>query len=283
MLRYSLLLVSTALFSSSIFALSSFSELTTYPQFCMQAAYNEELFMNFKKAPVYTEVLEHVTYEHGKKYLEIVLHESPTFREKFDLFRVNDTQGNPVTYSYDAAGLFSPTTLRYMKVASDLKNQFGSLDTWNIIEIGGGYGGQCVILSKLFKFASYTIVDLPGPLALTEKYLKNLGITNVIFKTSDELIEDQKYDLVISNYAFSECNSSLQEEYLKKVLYKATTGYLTCNFIELREINILTKDALIQRLNNKNIICKELPEVPLTASNNYIIVWNSQPNSLVRF
>jgi hypothetical protein len=37
------------------------------------------------------------------------------------------------------------------------------------------------------------------------------------------------YDLVISNYAFSEFNRELQNEYLEKVILKSRSGYLLMN------------------------------------------------------
>lgn len=270
------LLISTLFLSASpLFSLTSFSEMSSYPEFCIQASQDPVIFSNFKSTPVYSEVLEHVTYEQGKEYLDIILREAPEFKEqgKFDIFRENDSLGNPVVYSYENIGSFSPTTLRYIKVALDLKKQFGSLDNLNIVEIGGGYGGQCFILSKLFKFKSYTIIDLPGALALTQKYLSTLGVTNVSYVKPDEVRPNQMYDLAISNYAFSECATTLQEEYLKKVLYKSTMGYLTCNYMELAEITVLTNEELKNKLCSAKIMPQELPETPSTAVGNYIIVW----------
>ncbi len=266
------------LFSSAIYSVTSPSELSCYPQFCMEAASNEQTFSNFKRAPVYTEVLEHVSYEKGQEYLSYVLQQSPEFQEKLNLFRENDLLGNPYAYSYGAFGTFSPTTLRYIKVASEITKIFGSLNNLHIVEIGGGYGGQCFILSKLYTFASYTIIDLPGPLALTKKYLHTLGVENVTFLTPDMISTNQSYDFAISNYAFSECNTQVQEDYLNKVLSKSTRGYLTCNYEKVGGIIVLTKSELLQKLNEKKIVCKELPEEPSTGNTNYLVVWPSTPS-----
>ena len=64
----------------------------------------------------------------------------------FHRFRENDRLGSPLTCDYDACGRFSPTTLRYAKVYSDLMRLFRDLDGQRIIEIGGGYGGQCFVI-----------------------------------------------------------------------------------------------------------------------------------------
>lgn len=263
--------------SSKLFAVTSHSELSSYPQFCLDASSNDTIFSSFKRAAAYTLVLEHVTCEQGHEYLNHILEQSPEFQKKFDLFRENDRLGSPHIYPYGQAGSFSPTTLRYINVASEITKLFGSLDNLHIVEIGAGYGGQCFTLSKLYNFASYTIIDLPGPLALAQKYLKTLGVKNVIFRTPDMISNDQSYDFVISNYAFSECTVKVQEEYLDKVLRQSKRGYLTCNYEKVGGLVVLTKDELLQKLSDKKIPCKELPETPSTGKTNYLVIWNKNP------
>ena len=53
---------------------------------------------------------------------------------------------------------------------SDLRALLGSLDDLDIIEIGGGYGGQCFVTSVVHSPKSYTLVDLEPCLAL-QKHL----------------------------------------------------------------------------------------------------------------
>jgi hypothetical protein len=249
---------------------TSTSDDGLYPVFCHNAAENPALFANFKRAPVYTKILEHVNYEFGASYLQIALRQSPEFRLSLDGVRENDRIGNPVIYKYGEFGCFSPTTLRYLKVASDLKKHFGTIRDMKIVEIGGGYGGQCLVLSKLFSIGSYTIIDLPGPLELTKKYLESHGITNVRYISANDVSKMDPYDLVLSNYAYSECNKKIEDEYLEKVLCSAAKGYLTCNDCDSRTY---TKAELMQRLNKVLANIVEFPEEPVTDVGNYIVVW----------
>jgi hypothetical protein len=102
-----------------------------------------------------------------------------------------------------------------------------------IVEIGGGYGGQCAIISRFFNPALYTIVDLEPCLKLTRRYLDSLGIHGVNYVTMRELDETYTkggFDLVISNYAFSELSRSVQDEYVSKIISGASRGYFLCNF-----------------------------------------------------
>jgi hypothetical protein len=80
------------------------------------------------------------------------------------------------------------------------------------------------------------------------------------------------YDLVISNYAFSELPSPLQIAYIDKVISKAKRGYLTMNTGKTessRDENKLTIEDLRNRLPPFEI----LPESPLPSPNTYIIIW----------
>ena len=79
------------------------------------------------------------------------------------------------------------------------------------------------------------------------------------------------YDLVISNYAFSELPKDLQTVYIDKVLKKSKRGYLTMNsgwgghFSDGK----LSAIELLNQLPN----IKFLEEYPLTYKYNYIVVW----------
>src|SRR5439155_3421529 len=139
---------------------SSITDHVDYTSFCALAATNPDVFATFKPEPVYREVLEHVTCKQGRAYLERVLSRTPELARYLDRFRENDRLGSPQTCTYAGYGRFSPTTLRYAKVLSDLVVLFGSLDGFRIVEIGCGYGGQCFITSVAASPACYTLVDL---------------------------------------------------------------------------------------------------------------------------
>lgn len=270
--------VLTCFYVSNIFAeITSVTDNDTYPQFCQEAAENSALFAQFKSMPVYSGVVENVSYEQGKEYLDVIKKQSPELLDYLEAFKSNDSIGNPQKFYYDDVGEISPTTLRYIKIASDLKMLFGSLDQCIIVEIGGGYGGQCKILADIFHFKKYIIFDLPGPLALAKRYLKELEVKNVQFLSFDSMISDKTFDLVISNYAFSECTSKMQQKYIEDVFAHSNKGYLLCNNFPANDpLSHLFSNKIetLEKLSNQHISWTELEEYPKTSPENYLIVWS---------
>lgn len=251
---------------------TSISDNRRYPTFCEMAAKNDRVFLTFKRNLAYTAILEHVSYSQGKEYLEIILSQSPELTDWFNKFRENDRYGDPYIFDYGPHGEFSPTTLRYIKVLSDLRTIFGDLNNMRVIEIGGGYGGQCKIISDVFDISSYIIVDLKPVLNLAKKYLDKLKVKNVKFLTADALTKNEKYDLVISNYAFTECTKTVQDIYFEKVIMNSQRGYITCNFISDNfGLDSYAKIDLINKIEN----CRIIEEKPLTHPRNCILVWDS--------
>ncbi len=215
--------------------ITSCSDNNQYPSFCHQSVIDEETFKNFRRNPIYTSIVETVPYKAGRDYLKSALSQTPEIYKYFVKFMSNDTVGNPQTYAYrrnllSKKLMFSPTTLRYIKVLSDLNYFFKSLDGMKIIEIGGGYGGLCKIISDMFQIKSYTIVDLDPCLKLAKKYLDEFSVKRVNYATSDSLEKQGEYDLVISNYAFSEIERSIQDVYVKKIINNSSRGYMLANF-----------------------------------------------------
>lgn len=248
----------------------SLTNNSTYPFFCQNAANDEVVFQSFKSNPIYREVLEHVSYDQGKSYLAIIKKEYPDLLANPDKLRQNDKLGTPIAFEYDQIGKFSPTTLRYIKVAGDLRKEFGDLSKMHIVEIGAGYGGQCKVINDLFGFASYTIIDLPSCNALTKKYLDKLGIKNVEFQDHDKLTKNKKYDLLISNYGFSQCDRGEQQKYLEKVIDMVPKGYMTCNFISK---DSMATHELIKILSAVKNNLKIQAETPNIVSSNLVFIW----------
>jgi hypothetical protein len=270
-------LMSFLIFLSYLFQIHAESiskGIVSYPHFCQLAADNEEVFNDFKRNPIYQKILEHVPYDLGLLYLNIIVNEYPELLIHFDRFRQNDLLGNPLTFDYENVGYFSPTTLRYIKIAGDLKKKFGDLSKMHIVEIGGGYGGQCKILAELGGFASYTIIDLPECNALSKKYLDRLGVQNVSFINNDRLSEALTYDLVISNFAFSEIDLTEQKKYIKYVITSTPNGYMTMNFISHHfNLQSLSVEELVGMLLQGGRKGKVEAEQPSTHPDNLLLTW----------
>ncbi len=197
----------------------------------------------FKQDPEFRVVIENLNCEHGRLYLEAALKQTPSLAEQLALFRQNDLIGTPITCHYGEHGEFAPTTLRYVKVLSDLLSLFGALDGLNIVEIGGGYGGQCFVTSIGVRPRSYTLVDIEPVLLLQQVYLERLAVPNLRFQAAREL-EPADYDLVISNYAFSECIRPVQRRYIDLVFSRSQRGYVACNWLRGKSISMTREELL---------------------------------------
>jgi len=241
-----------------------------YLEICRGAVKDARLFNNFKNQKEYVKVLEHVTYEQGLAYLNYIKSNFPYILDFMEKIAENDKIGNPRKFWYKEIDMFmSPTTLRYSKVLVDLIENFGRLDGLDIVEIGCGYGGQCAVIHDFSIPASYTLVDLPDVLLLAEKFLKKRGIEKVILNIPQE-VGAKKYDLCISNYAFTELTRDYQQLYNEKIIQKSRMGYMTCNYFGQRKAETaMTKKEVLSLKDNHKI----LPEVPLTAPNNLIYIW----------
>lgn len=233
---------------------------------------NRKAFENFKRNNIYREILEHVTKDEGQKYLKILQSRKDGILEKArNSVLVSDKLGNPIKFNYDGyESPFSPTTLRYVKVASDLAYLFGK-NLGNIVEIGCGYGGQALVNDQLLNVKSFKLFDLPFVNKLIERYLDN-QVLNGVYKTA--VIDDElkvQNDLVISNYAFSEMPKALQKIYIDKILSQSRKGYLIMNsgISGSRSIGKYSIEELRVLLPNFEIFEEE----PLTSIHNYLIAW----------
>jgi hypothetical protein len=237
-----------------------------YLKVCRDAVNDDDVFKTFKRHLDYMPILEHVTYDQGLVYIEEIRRVFPHMLHSMDRFSTNDNVGKPYRRYYPELRMeMSPTTLRYVKVLCDLLSIFGKLTDLDIIEIGGGYGGQCKIIHDAYKPKSYTIVDLPEALSLSDKYLKTFGVTDVILRNADDQVE-KHYDLCISNYAFTEIARNYQEIYAAKIIRHSSRGYMTCNFIVPEN---LSRSEILALKSNYEVY----EERPLTAGDNFIYVW----------
>lgn len=205
----------------------------------------------------------------GWEFVSYISNHYPKLMDSLDLFRKGDSFGNSPVHDFDALGSFSPNALRYIKIAGDLDLLFGNLDDKTIVEIGGGYGGQCHVLSCLFSFKEYILIDLPEVIEFQKRYLEILGVKNVRFIAHNQLPSELPCDLLISNYAFSECSYKMQMEYIEKVLKHARTGYMISN--NMGALDEKSFNAVFRKYAPN---LRFVTEDPQTFCSNYIIMWN---------
>lgn len=248
---------------------SSISDADRYPSFCRLAASNDRVFRRFRRSPTYMTILEHVSRKQGASYLAEARRSGLSLEPCLSVLQ-NDTIGRPRRWTYPGLGAVSPTTLRYVKVWSDLRSLFGPLSNLEIAEIGVGYGGQYRVLAATEAVLRYHMFDLPEALSLAFRFLSATGTDQSVVRAHDGRAPDEAAaDLLISNYAFSELNRDFQEIYFERVIRNARRGYVTYNQIAPAEFRSLSAEEFAARIRGARL----LDERPLTSPANVIVVW----------
>jgi len=204
---------------------------------CPQFA-KDEMFQSFRSHPTMLRVVEGTPIIAGKWNLRR-LKTSPLFNRFADKFSKSDKVGSPkelVCFNLHGRSIaMSPTTIRYVNNLMNLVELF-NLDILlrEIVEIGGGYGGECKIVndfsSEYFQNkigVKWNIFDLESSAPLIRKWLNEFGY-KVAFNPDPVSLRDPA--LVISNAAFSEMNRELQEKYFNEIILTAENGYFIENF-----------------------------------------------------
>jgi len=248
---------------------TSLSDNEKYPNFCLAAANNQLVFKKFRQNKIYRKVLEHVDTKTGGLYLEEIIKTKPDLMNEMEKIKANDLYGNPELYNYKNSGRICPSTLRYAKVLADLLNCFGILDGVKIAEIGVGYGGQCRVINAIAKPAEYTLVDIKPALLLAQTYLDHYILSSLMKYTTMNELKKETYDLVISNYAFTELRRDIQDVYLEKIILNSKHGYITYNDITPEWFRSYKKEDLVRIISGARII----DEIPKTHERNCIIIW----------
>lgn len=198
-----------------------------YLECCQQAVEDDSVYASFRADQRYRSILEHSGQRMGKETFEIIIKQGEAIIDHMKRYVQNDDIGNPVKYDFSGI-MASPTTLKYIRVLGDLIHEFGDLSKLNILELGGGYGGQCRVISEFSKPKSYTLIDLHWPLKLQEKFLSNYDHVNFV-ETKDITNMNDSFDLFISNYALSELDKKRQAAIYDKLIRHISYAYMICN------------------------------------------------------
>lgn len=252
--------------------MKSISNTDSYIQSCIDATINQKKFNVFRRNPNYTKILEHFSHNYGLEFLKIINKDKYILKYLENALK-NDLVGSPITNDYPKIGKVSSTTLSYIKVVSDLGKLFNSLGSMSICEIGVGYGGLCRIIGCYYYPQSYTLMDMPEVLNLSRKYLNQYNIDyRLHYRTVSEL-NGNTYGLVISNYAFSELEKSIQQIYLTRIIKPSRRGYMIYNDISPKSYNSFTVEEIKKHLEDAGHEVSITLEEPLTHPKNKLIVW----------
>jgi putative sugar O-methyltransferase len=251
------------------------SQVTFYEQQLSWLLNSTKRLSDFRRKYDYREILEHVTYKQGKSYLEQIQKHSPqNYIELIEKNKANDLFGNPYEYQYPGVGRVSPTTLRYISTAIDICETIRLNKESVVAEIGVGYGGQAAIFERMYGIRNYSAFDLPSVIQLSNLYLNRVNSKLKFTSTGLSSDNNTTWDVVISNYAFSELHRDLQLSYIEHVIAKSKSGYMIMNSGRSNITGRSEGKLSLNEIRNyiPNLQVKE--EVPLTGPDSYIIYWN---------
>jgi hypothetical protein len=255
-----------------------------YSKICELASQDEEVFKMFKSHPEYSYVLEHPNYnDFGKQFLRTIKKYCSELQLvlPWEKILVNDYLGTPEVFSYDFTNELttsaSPTTLRYVKTAIQilrhLKSKYDG-DDINIVEIGGGYGGQAFVLftmASLFdvNIKSYTMFDLEASSKLQRKYIHNLSDHIQTDKFDFRMYNKSSFSIkensfVISNYSLSEVDETVKQSYFTNIFPNITGGFFCWNFG-------LTENPVSEFLSRNYYLTIEPENNPRTGPNVFVM------------
>ena len=183
---------------------------------------NDSAFQNFKSEPKYNSIVGMANDFQARIWLERAEKELPQVIENIDIFKKNDTIGNPALWQSGKYGMISPDTLHRANTLCDIEKYFGGLNNKSVAEIGVGYGGLCFVLSSFYDIKSYELVDLDNVVALSKKYLTALNVETNSGETED-------FDLAISEFCIAELDNKGISQYYEQYIQKSKSIYLMMN------------------------------------------------------
>ena len=265
---------------------TSGSDVKSYRNICLAAATDDKVFNTFRVHPAYAYNLGEWQDDTRKIALDIIKNEYPDLLAHVKKFEESERFGGPVIHKTEL-GNFSDPTIRYIRTLGNIRSQVGPLDNFNIVEIGAGYGGQCKIISDAFNVKSYTLVDLPEVLALDKKFLTKLHVPNVRYIPGETVQPGTTYDLIISNFAFAECERTIQQTYIDTIIKDAKRGFIIYNFDghpsqDYNPIRPYFKDEIISILGkyHKLTILDDYPHPDHCQP--FILVWDDTKNPIAQ-
>lgn len=244
-----------------------------YPELALNAALNANVYKVFRRHHHYIPILEHVDKKLAMGYLDIIRGKYNLKNEEIlEIIKPLQYIGMPKKmYLSNLPTKVSTTSLRYLKIAYDIRDIINSNSIGNVVEIGCGYGGQAIILNQILDINTYTFLDLWQVNMLIRRFIEDSQF-NIPYriKTLNEIQKKEfKWDFLISNYAFSEIPKKIQKIYLEKIILNSKHGYMIMNTGLKETANRFSYEELKKIIPDLQII----DEKPLTGMENYLLIW----------
>jgi len=202
---------------------------------------------HWKTDPSIQYMLEHETKANAELYVAQILDDGGmSLSDVQRIASCNDRFGNSQLHSFvDGSIRCSTSSLRYLKHAYDIMQllRSKSVAKVQVVEIGGGYGGLCLIMQHLaahfnVEISNYIIYDLPEVAQLQKYYLDQNRAAEIVSWGDSascggdiaERVQANSHLLITSNYCLSEIPESLRLQYIENVLKRAESVYMRWNW-----------------------------------------------------
>lgn len=270
-----------AIFTSLFLIFSTFqiqAHTSSHRATCKKIVNSKSKFSSFRQSTEIRKQFDFVTYEESLSYINWLKNFARVLNKKErKLLLKQDIIGKPILSTFENYSA-CPTTWRTIKIAMEIKNEFGSLSDRDLVDIGGGYGGLCRILAFLDGFRSYTFVNYSECNSLIKKFLEPLNLPNVFFidlESSTETIFS-RYDLVISDQSFFELQHFEQDYLLNHLIRKTANGYFI--FSSSKNENVLEEKYtnFIKTLIREDYHGKLRPIFPAIGKESLLLTWKDR-------
>ena len=218
-----------------------------FQKFC--SLINDNNINYFRSNNYFKSIVENVNIYFGNQYFKLIKQNYSQYLSDvdWDIIEKLANIGNPEKISIDLITkkiTITPTILRYILFTFNILNHIKNnteIKELNIIEIGGGFAFQPILLykfSNLFdiKINRYTIIDLKEVCNLQNTFIKKCNeinpntFHNLNSVTYNDINNVSEYNFVISNYALGELNTYWQNTYVDNIISKINHGYFCWNF-----------------------------------------------------
>ena len=199
---------------------------------------------DFKRNTDITDITEHVgelQVRHGRDMYDGII--KMNMIDEYTIHRLvqlNDEHGNTIRLKIvDTLCECSPNSIKYIYYGLLVVRHILDLKISNMdfIEVGGGYGGQCVILNELFKMFGikinkYISIDLDNVVKFQEKYVKLCGPYKNCEFISYENYKTYPFSTdsyLLSSYCLSELSDDTRKDYYDNLLQYTNHGIVIWN------------------------------------------------------
>jgi putative sugar O-methyltransferase len=209
-------------------------------------------------------------YENGihRYYLNILYNLASEMPERFfEIYRsINEVNlGNPVSVKFKGLNI----NVDYLLSAQEILFVDELLkEIKDICEIGAGFGRTChSIFENFSNIKSYTIIDLPGCMTLSKRYLAEVlsdqQFEKVSFLNYDQARNIRNVDLIINIDSFAEMEKSTVIEYLSLIDSNSLFFYSrnpVCKY-DLKRLGAQTSDTSNSQLALETGLCTEIIDI----------------------